>query len=77
MFIQVELTDTYGGESNYSWVRRYRLEHKPGETNRALMRRVKSALGWSGIRCAVVNYGELIDIRPAGAALVAFVTWEE
>lgn len=77
MFIQVELTDTYGGEANYSWVRRYRLEHKPGETNRALMRRVKAALGWSGIRCRVAHYGEMIDIRPAGAALVAFVTWEE
>jgi len=77
MYIQIELTDTYGGESNYSWVRRYRLDHKPGETDRALMRRVKGTLGWSGIRCRVVNCGEMIDIRPADAALVAFVTWEE
>lgn len=77
MFIQVELTDTFNGEANYSWVRRYRLEHKPGETNRALMRRVKAALGWSGIRCTVTSYDYLIDIRPTGATLVAFVTWEE
>lgn len=77
MFIQVELTDTFGGESNYSWVKRYRLEHKPDETDRALMRRVKQTLGWSGIRCTVVNYGYLIDVRPADAALVAFITWEE
>lgn len=77
MYIQVELTDTFDGESNYSWVKRYRLEHKPGETDRALMRRVKSTLGWSGIRCRVSQHGEMIDIRPAGAALVAFVTWEE
>lgn len=77
MFILIELTDTFGDESNYSWVRRYRLEHKPDETDRALMRRVKQALGWSGIRCQVVNYGDMIDIRPTGAALVAFVTWEE
>lgn len=77
MYIQIELTDTFAGESNYSWVKRYRLEHKPDETDRALMRRVKKTLGWSGIRCAVVNYGEMIDIRPTDAALVAFVTWEE
>jgi hypothetical protein len=77
MYIQIELTDTFGGESNYSWVKRYRLEHKPGETDRALMRRVKSALGWSGIRCRVSSLNYMIDIRPAGAALVAFVTWEE
>jgi len=77
MYIQIELTDTFGGESNYSWVKRYRLEYKPGETSRALMRRVKGAVGWSGIRCRVSNCGYMIDIRPAGAALVAFVTWEE
>ena len=77
MYIQIELTDTFGGESNYSWVRRFRLEHKPGESSRALMRRVKKTLGWSGIRCTVANYGYLIDIRPTDAALVAFVTWEE
>lgn len=77
MYIQIELTDTFAGESNYSWVVRYRLEHKPGETSRALMRRVKKTLGWSGIRCTVANYGGLIDIRPTDAALVAFVTWEE
>ena len=77
MFIQIELTDTFGGEANYSWVRRYRLEHEPGETDRALMRRVKKTLGWSGIHCTVVNYGDLMDIRPTDAPLVAFVTWEE
>ena len=77
MYIQIELTDTFGGESNYSWVRRYRLEHKPDESSRALMRRVKRTLGWSNIHCTAVNYGYLMDIRPADAALVAFVTWEE
>lgn len=76
MYIKIELTDTFAGESNYSWVRRYRLEHKPGESSRALMRRVKKTLGWSGIRCTVANYGDLIDIRPKNAALVAFVTLE-
>ena len=77
MYIQIELTDTFGGKSNYSWVRRYRLDYKPDETDRALMRRVKKTLGWSGIRCTVANYGDLMDIRPTDAPLVAFVTWEE
>lgn len=77
MYIHIELTDTFGGEANYNWVKHYRLEHKPGETHRALMRRVKKTLGWSGIRCRVSQYGETIDIRPTDAALVAFVAWEE
>jgi hypothetical protein len=76
-YIQVEVTDTYSGEANYSWVKRFQLDIRPGESQLALIRRVKKTIGWSGIRCAVTGSGDFIDIRPAGACLVAFVTWEE
>ena len=75
--IQWELTDTFGGEANYSWVRRGVIETKPGEdySDLAAVRRVKKALGWSGLRCRVSNFGDVIDMRPQGMAQVCFVTF--
>ena len=29
--IHYEITDTYGGEANYSWVKRGKIQCKPGE----------------------------------------------
>lgn len=47
--IQYEMTDTFGGESNYSWVQRGKIEmeDKPF-SNLAVVRKVKKELGYSG-----------------------------
>lgn len=71
--IQVEVTDTFGGEANYAWVRRYAIADG---TRRALVRRAKRAAGWTGIRCAVSEYGDTIEVRPAGLCQVMFITGE-
>lgn len=73
---KVEVTDTFGGESNYSWVRRYELRYPEGLHKQELMRRIKALIGWTGMRCEVSNYGDMIDIRPRGLCQVCFVTWE-
>ena len=41
--IHYEITDTYGGKANYSWVKRGKIECKPGEdySDLAAVRRVK------------------------------------
>ena len=43
--IHWEVTDTYGGEANYSWVKRGKVECKPGEnySNLAAVRRQRKA----------------------------------
>ncbi len=74
---EVEVTDTFGGEANYSWVRRERFEAPEGATRRAIVRRAKSAAGLSGVRCDTHDYGDLIELRPRGACIVAFVTLAE
>lgn len=76
MKFNVEYTDTYGGESNYSWVKRALIE-APDDANQALiMRRAKKALGLSGLKGEVVNYGETIRFKPYGYCTVLFVTPE-
>ena len=75
--IQWEVTDTFSGDANYFWVKRGKIETKPGEefSDLAAVRRVKRAIGWNGIRCRVSSYGDMLEIRPAGMCQVCFVTF--
>jgi len=75
--IQWEMTDTFGGESNYSWVRRGVVDTKEGEdfSDLAAIRRVKKAIGWNGLRCKVDNYGDTIALYPVGMCQVCFITF--
>lgn len=75
MKYNIEVTDTFGGEANYSWVQRYTLDLLDTISNYALVRRAKREIGWSGKRCLTVNYGDMIEVRPYGECMVAFVTW--
>ena len=69
-----ELTDLFGGEANYSWARRATIP--AAESRRALMRRAKAALGLSGVRGRVREYGEMIEFRPSGSCTVMFITFD-
>ena len=90
---QLEITDTFGGEANYCWVKRYSLTMPElthygydGATNyykankvykRELVRKAKALAGWTGHRCEVTDFGDTLEIRPRGACMVAFVTWSD
>ena len=82
---QVEITDTFGGEANYCWVRRYEIAapaiDAPHRTRRAsLIRRAKAAAGWTGLRCGVADYGDSYTLRPIGRnapCWIMFVTWSD
>lgn len=75
--IQWEITDTFSGEANYSWVKRGKIETRPGEefSDLAAVRRVKRAIGWNGLRCRVSSYDDMLEIRPYGMRLVCFITF--
>ena len=75
--IQWEVTDTFSGEANYSWVKRGVVETKPKEefSNLAAVRRAKKAAGWEGVRCKTMDYGDMIELRPYGACVVMFITF--
>lgn len=75
--IQYEVTDTFGGEANYSWVRRGTIECGEGEdySDLAAVRRVKKAIGWNGGLCNVERDGDSITLRPIGINQVCFITF--
>jgi len=89
----VELTDTFAGEANYSWVKRARVDIPElthygydGGTNysrankianRELMRKAKAKMGLTNVRGVTSHYGDMIEFRPYGSATVMFITYSE
>jgi len=74
--MNIEITDTFGGQTNYSWVTRYEVETPAGLSDRAIVRRAKREAGWTGVRCEKENYGDTIELRPYGVCQVMFITFE-
>ena len=77
MKFNIEITDTFGGEANYSWVRRHSIEAPEKITALALVRRAKRKAEWNGIRCKVSRCGDTIEIRPVGMCCVLFIVPSE
>jgi hypothetical protein len=69
----VELTDTYSGEANYSWVRRATITVAT-DTRRAIMRAAKKRMQMSGSRGVTREIDDLLEFRPFGECIVLFVT---
>lgn len=73
--IQIEITDTFGGEANYSWAERKTLEIDDSATDLAIVRRAKRLAGWTGHPCKREEYGDMIALRPVGSYQIMFITW--
>jgi hypothetical protein len=48
MKANIEITDTFGGEANYAWVRRYTLDLPDMCTTDYAVRQVKRHIDWTG-----------------------------
>lgn len=68
-----EMTDTFAGEANYSWVTRREFEAASDATDRQLVTRAKKALGLTGVRCHRQMYGDEITLDVAGACIRIFI----
>ena len=72
----IEITDTFGGEANYCWVKRGKTR---ATSRRGIIKAVKELAGWD-YRVKVVDAGgDFWEIRPvdtSGVCQVAFVTWD-
>ena len=89
----VEYTDTFGGDANYSWVRRAvitmpELTHYgyDGGTNyakvnhiyeRELMKRAKAEMGLTGRRGQTYHHGYMSEFRPYNSCTVMFITYRD
>jgi hypothetical protein len=74
--VHAELTDTYGGEANYGWVRRATFTVPASTSDRAIVRRAKKALQITGHPCHTSNVGDMIQLDPRNWCARAFITWE-
>lgn len=90
---QVEVTDTFGGEANYCWVRRYTIGAIPQHISRQrhhesaasaaqradqwLVREAKRLAGYTGVRGRTNYNGDMIEWRPYRVLHVMFITWAE
>ena len=71
---EIEVTDTFGGEANYAWVRRAAVELPARVTNRALIKATRQLAGWPvTVRVTVSPRGDGWEVRPTGLNQVAFV----
>ena len=68
----IEVTDTFGGQANYSWVYRYAIRMPDDISDLALVRRIKSVAGYSGIRGRATVMGDSVEIRFPGRCVVIF-----
>lgn len=76
MKYSIEYTDTYGGEANYSWVRRESFEVAGSIDERMVVRKLKQMMGLQGVNCKREDLGEMIKLTPRGTNTVAFITSE-
>ena len=70
----IEYTDTYGGEANYSWVRRESFEVEGSVPQHMVVRKLKQMIGLQGVNCKRETLGEMIKLTPRGSNTVAFIT---
>ena len=68
----IEVTDTFGGQANYSWVQRSTLRVPDDISDLALVRRIKSVAGYSGIRGQTEISGDSVEIRFPARCVVIF-----
>ena len=80
---QVEMTDTFGGEANYCWVRRatidaVSIDRTPNAARISkLIKRAKEELGIVGRHIVTMCDPDMIRIDMQGAALCIFIYPEE
>jgi hypothetical protein len=75
--LEVTYTDTFGGEANYSWVRRDTFQIKAHASRRAIVRKAKALMGLTGDRCRVENYGDYYALYPYNACTVLFINFKD
>ena len=68
----IEVTDLFGGQANYCWVNRYDITTADDISDLALVRRIKSVTGYSGIRGQTYVSGDSVEIRFPGRCVVIF-----
>lgn len=74
MIYQAELTDTFGGQANYCWVRRATFSAPADASTRTLLLRARKALRLSYSFRTAWQSGDLIRADAKGSAICLFIS---
>jgi len=75
MKVQIEYTDTFCGEANYSWCHRTTLTFRHNATKRTILRKAKSHMGLKGWRGKLEDWGDMLVFKPWRSCTILFVTY--
>lgn len=70
----IEMTDTFGGEANYNWVRSECIDAPCDASARQLIRRAKKALNISTPHRVAYDSGDMIRIDLRNHAICIFIS---
>jgi hypothetical protein len=78
VLLKVEVTDTFGGEANYSWVNRFEKWIIKDVSDRECVRVAKALAGWTGHNCTTENFGGKsgFTLRPRNLCQVMFINFD-
>jgi hypothetical protein len=69
---KIEITDTFGGEANYSWVKRLEVKAK---SMQGAISKASRHFGYKGFGSDCIC-GDYASYKLSGACIIAFVTVE-
>ena len=73
--IQIEYTDTFCGEANYAWVKRFELIVPEELSTKTIMRIAKELCGLASVRGQWYEYSDSLKFIPANSNTVLFITF--
>jgi hypothetical protein len=73
--IKIEITDTYGGEANYSWVNRLEIEDKR-QSLRQILKQVRKHFGITCKFRKVYDLNDCIRYNFDKQCVCMFIMWE-
>lgn len=75
---EIEITDTFGNEANYSWVRRFTIKLPSGLSDMQVMRKARKISGFHGKARRIDNFGDSFALwNPDGDCTVMFINFKE
>ena len=72
----VTVTDTFGGEANYGWVKRYEFTPRNPESQRSVIRQAKALANMTAVKADTYDYGDGYTVKPRGYNQIIFVDFE-
>ena len=76
MKVNIEITDTFAGQANYSWRRKSTIELPNNKSETAIIRQVKKAISWNNLRTRNDKFGDIIQLTPFHDCVTCFISFD-